>query len=204
MYNEEVIAAKENRPYSFTYGALTLLVEKHLKAMEMSAFKPTSIINKLIDVGVLIQVPGSNKMYFRFRCFMEYFLAKQMNTSEDFFNHVLSEANYLDFSNVINYYTGFTCDKVSVLNKIITRLEIEYLDLSTILGETIKVDDYFIRKGLLEAIDNPELDYLSSHKHTVKEDDKISNALLQQSEQRVQTGDKQKKHVNSFSLNISY
>ena len=65
MYNEEVIAAKENRPYSFTYGALTLLVEKHLKAMEMSAFKPTSIINKLIDVGVLIQVPGSNKMYFR-------------------------------------------------------------------------------------------------------------------------------------------
>lgn len=200
MYNEEVIAAKENRPYSFTYGALTLLVEKHLKAMEMSAFKPTSIINKLIDVGVLIQVPGSNKMYFRFRCFMEYFLAKQMNTSEDFFNHVLSEANYLDFSNVINYYTGFTCDKVSVLNKIITRLEIEYLDLSTILGETIKVDDYFIRKGLLEAIDNPELDYLSPHKHTVKEDDKISNALLQQSEQRVQTGDKQKKHVNSFRV----
>lgn len=200
MYNEEVKAAKDNQPYNFTYGALTLLVEQHLDAMEMSAFKPTSIINSLVDVGVLVQVPGTNKMYFRFRCFMEYFLAKQMNTSEEFFNLVLSEANYLDFSNVINYYTGFTCDKVSVLNRIITRLEIEYLDLATMLGDSIKVDDYFIRKGLLEAIDNPELDYLSPHKHTVQKDDQISNALLQHSEQRVETGDKQKKHVSSFRV----
>lgn len=200
MYKEEVSSTADGRSYNFTIGSLTSLVEMHLEAMEMSAFKPQSIIKNLIDVGVLVQIPGSNKVYFRFRCFYEYFLAKQMDVSEDFFNHVLSETNYLDFSDVINYYTGFTCDKVSVLNKIITRLEIEYLDLAKMLGDSIKIDDYFLQKSLLEAIDNPELEYLSPHKHTLEEDNRRSNALLEHSERNVASGDKRRKHVSSFRV----
>lgn len=199
MYKEEVLSTTEKRPYNFTLGSLTSLVESHLDAMEMTAYKPQRIIKDLFEVGVLVQTPNSNNVYFRFRCFMEYFLAKQMTTSEDFSNLVLSEANYLDFSNVINYYTGFSSDKISVLNKIVSRLEIQYLDLAQLIGDSIKVDDYFLRKSLLEAIDNPELNYLTPHKHSVSEDDKISNVLLQQSEQQVQTGEKVR-HVSSFRV----
>lgn len=201
MYQEETNSVLENRSYNYTVGTLISLVEKHLDAMELKkAFNPQTIVKNLIDVGVLVQVPNSNIVYFRFRCFMEYFLAKQMQTSKDFFSHVLSEPCYLDFSNVIKYYTGFTCDKISVLNKIISRLEIEYLDLAEMLGHSIKVDDYFIQKGLLEVIDNPELKYLTPNKHTAKDDDKRANALLKHSEQHVQTGEVKKKHVNSFRV----
>lgn len=200
MYQEETNATSEGRSYNYTVGSLTTLVEQHLVAMELSAFKPQSLIKNLIDVGVLVQMPVTNKVYFRFRCFYEYFLAKQMATSEDFFNYVLSEPNYLDFSDVINYYTGFTCDKVSVLNRIITRLEIEYLDISKMLGDTIKVDDYFLQKGLLEAIDNPELEYLSPHKHSVEEDNRRSNALLEHNERNVESGNIKRKHVSSFRV----
>lgn len=200
IYQEEVDSTKEGRTYAFTMGKLTMLVEKHLSAMEMTAYRPSKIVEELIDAGVLVQEGTSNEIYFRFRCFMEYFLAKQMIVSEDFFKHVLSEQNYLDFANVINYYTGFTSDKISVLNRIITRLEIEYIDLAKLLDSSINIDDFFIRKGLLEAIENPDLKYLSPEKHSVEEDNKRSNIRLSHSEKHVAKGGDKKPHVSSFRV----
>lgn len=200
MYKEEVSAMKEQRAYSFTIGKLISLTEVHLNAMEMKAYKAQKIIENLINAGILTCNKNTNNVYFRFRCFMEYFLAKYMSVSKDFFEYVLSEENYLNFSNVINYYTGFTSDKVSVLNKIITRLEIEFLDLEKMLGDKIKTDDFFIQKGILEAIDNPELKYLTPRKHTIKDDDRRSNVLLEQNnvKEGEETKVKQRQHVNSF------
>lgn len=202
MYNEELNSIKEQRMYNFTIGKLTSLTETHLCAMEMKAYKAQKIIADMINAGILTRNKKTNNVYFRFRCFMEYFLAKYMSVSKEFFEYVLSEENYLNFSNVINYYTGFTSDKVSILNKIITRLEIEFLDLSNLLGDKIKTDDYFIQKGLLEAIDNPELKYLTLRKHTVKDDDKRSNVLLDQNTVKAgeQPKNKQEQHVNSFRV----
>lgn len=200
IYQEEVNSTKEGRSYAFTMGKLISLVEKHLSAMEMPTYHPIKIVEELIDAGVLVQEGVSNVIYFRFRCFMEYFLAKQMIVSEDFFKHVLSEQNYLDFANVINYYTGFTSDKISVLNKIITRLEIEYIDLNRLLDTTINIDDYFIRKGLLEAIENPDLKYLSPEKHSVEKDNKRSNIRLLHCEKHVAKGDHKRPHVSSFRV----
>lgn len=201
MLQAEIDSNTKNEPYNFTLGDLTVFVEKHLESMEWkNSFKPQTIIKNLIETGILEQPTGTNKVFFRFRCFMEYFLAQQMSISEDFFNYVLNESNYLDFANVINYFTGLSRDKYSVLNNIISRLEIQFIDLKNILGESKSFDDVFIQKSILETINNPEIEYLSPRKHSTEEDDERANMVLQHNQLCVQNGEKRRKHVSSFRV----
>ncbi|MGG3284398.1 metallophosphoesterase [Paenibacillus solani] len=54
--------------------------------------------------GILIIV--NEFIYFRFTCFLEYFIALEMNEDKELFDFITHENNYLSFSNEIVYYTG--------------------------------------------------------------------------------------------------
>src|SRR3546814_7866162 len=43
---------------------------------------------------------------FRYRAFLEYFIASQMDISPDFRSWVLDDSRYLSFVNELNYYAG--------------------------------------------------------------------------------------------------
>ncbi|MEF3353135.1 metallophosphoesterase [Paenibacillus sp. GYB006] len=101
---------------------LTFLAKKMIKGdkyyIEKCAFEEiyVSYFNKIglevdydlkqtfFDKGILLKV--NEFIYFRFTCFLEYFIALEMNEDKALFNYITDESNYLDFANEIIYYTG--------------------------------------------------------------------------------------------------
>lgn len=103
MHKEEIDSEKENRKYHFTYSNFLGVIEKHLESMELKMFKAKNLAEELLQIGLFVQDKNKSIVYFRFRCFMEYFLAKKMQMTEDFFTFVLEEKNYLNYCNEIFY-----------------------------------------------------------------------------------------------------
>lgn len=56
------------------------------------------------EKGILLKV--NEIVYFRFTCFLEYFIALEMNEDKELYDYITHEDNYLDFSNEIVYYSG--------------------------------------------------------------------------------------------------
>lgn len=198
MHKEEIESLKEGRDYHFAYSNFLGVIEKHLESMELKMFKAKTLAEELLQVGLFVQDKNKSIIYFRFRCFMEYFLAKKMQMTEDFFNSVLEEKNYLSYCNEIFYFTGLTRDKVTVLQRIFTRLEIVFSDLRDALDKIGPVDNFFIHNSLIEVMGSKDIDLIMPSKHSEKQDDEANNEVLLQNEQRVANGDRKKKPVTPF------
>lgn len=70
------------------------------KGLEISS----TLKQTFFDKGILIYDGG--KVYFRFSCFLEYFIALEMQEDKELFDFIVCEENYLEFTNEIIYYTG--------------------------------------------------------------------------------------------------
>lgn len=198
MHKEEIESAKENRDYHFTYSNFLGVIEKHLESMELKMVKAKNLAEDLLHVGLFVQDSNKSIVYFRFRCFMEYFLAKKMQMTEDFFKNVLEENNYLHYCNEIFYFTGLTRDKVTVLQRIFTRLEVVFNDMREALDKIGPIDNFFVHNSLIQVLGCKDIDLILPIKHSEKQDDETNNKLLQRNEQRVVRGDSTKKPIRSF------
>ncbi|AMR05739.1 metallophosphoesterase [Bacillus thuringiensis] len=70
------------------------------KGLEISSELKETFFQK----GILLN--NGNKIYFRFTCFLEYFIAVEMAEDESLYDKILSKTNYLDYINEITYFTG--------------------------------------------------------------------------------------------------
>lgn len=61
-------------------------------------------INNFLNKGIFVQ--SEEKIYFRFKCFCEFFIAKAMMEDKNFYDYIVDKDNYLQFVNEIDYMTG--------------------------------------------------------------------------------------------------
>lgn len=91
----------------------------------------------LFDKGILIKV--NDKVYFRFTCFLEFFISLEMNEDREFFNFVTSPKNYLEFPNEIIYYTGLNQKAKSY--EVLKIIEGRLLDSFKEIDEIVDIND---------------------------------------------------------------
>lgn len=200
MFREEQESALQGRSYNYTYGTFMRQIEEHLEQMELKVFNAKTLAKELLNVGLFVHDEATSQVYFRFRCFMEYFLAVKMQSSEDFFQFVMDENNYLDFANELFYFTGLTRDKVSVVARIYTRLEAVYADMIEAIDHCDNIDNIFIERSLIVALGDKDINYILPQKHNEEHDNRKNNTALQHNEAQVEQGDHRKKRVTSFEV----
>jgi hypothetical protein len=168
--------------------------------MELEVFKAKNIARELKRVGLFVHDEKTSLVHFRFRCFMEYFLAIKMQMTEAFFQYVMEEENYLDYSNEIVYYTGLTRDKVSVLARILTRLEVVFADMRQAIDKNNTIDNFFVQKSMIQALGDNDINVLLPEKHDTTKDDRTNNSILTKNEGKIENGDFRKKRITEFSV----
>lgn len=140
----------DNINYSLTYVDFVKKVDEYLKLKKFEDFKTDKITELLLDTGIFLQENGDIR--FRFTCFLEFFLVKKMENEPDFKEKVLSQDEFLEFANEIDYFTGLNRGDTKVLKLIIERLEEGFDDLDVLIKKTITdkgyktYDDFFIQK----------------------------------------------------------
>ena len=200
MFREEQESALMGRSYNYTYGTFLRQIEEHLELMELKVFNARQLARELLSVGLFVHDEVTSQVYFRFRCFMEFFLAVKMQMTEEFFEFVMEENNYLDFSNELYYFTGLSRDKVSVVARIFTRLEAVFADMIEAIDHCDSLDNIFIERSLIAALGDKDINYILPHKHNEEQDNRQNNKALQHNESRVEEGNHCKKRVTPFEV----
>lgn len=169
--------------YSMKYTEIIDFTGKYLK-MKKWKFNSTDIINEFIDVGLLTRYTNESDEYlrFRFNCFFQYFLMKNLSNS-DFKKYVLSEENYLSFTDELILYTGLNPDQEELLEEIVNRMNSLYKGLLNDLWKNNPdgFDRYF-KDGLsfTKKLEKKELSQLPEAKKKFREEiDTINDKYLE-------------------------
>ena len=83
---------------------------------------PDGLVSGFIDARVLALRPD-RRIAFRYRAFLEYFIACEMRFKEAFKTWVLEEQRYLRYINEIQNYAGMDRDDVALLDLVGERFE---------------------------------------------------------------------------------
>ncbi len=120
----------EAENYCLQYSQVLAFTEKYF-ALKGFSFVAETELEKLIKTGILVkeEMGTGHCLKFRFNCFFQYYLTKQMNFDKQFLDEVLSEEKYLNFIDEIDYYTGLKRDCADILNLLLERMHNKYLPL---------------------------------------------------------------------------
>ena len=130
-----------DRPdYSLKLSYVFDLASLHLRKRKFD-FDSELIIRQLIDIGLLVKYVEESEPYlrFRFNCFFQYFLMKNME-SKEFLEYALKEENYLSFRDEISLFTGIKRDRTDILKICIDRMNELFKPL---LNDINKLDNSF-------------------------------------------------------------
>lgn len=96
------------------------------------------LIKFFISKGILIKI--DNKIYFRFKCFLQFFIAKYMSIENNikFKENILSEKNYLNYTEEIIFFVGLNRQDYSTMHIIEERLLKSFEKIDKI----INIEDY--------------------------------------------------------------
>jgi predicted MPP superfamily phosphohydrolase len=136
--------------YALSYSEFTSTIDKYLVDKKFEDFKTEKIKEILLESGIFINDNGSIR--YRFSCFFEFFLMKQMEKDPEFKEEVLNENDFLTYSNEIDYFTGIHRGETELLKLLIKRLESGFSDLTEMINQAqIKkgynnFDDFFINR----------------------------------------------------------
>lgn len=172
-----MLKSKENS-YQISYGDYNNIVGEYLKKMSFDKiYSPSKIADDFVSLGIMIK-EEDDKIHFRFSCFFEFSLAFAMHEFPDFKEYVLKEENYLNFVNEISYYTGLYRSEDEILEKILERMDKDYVKVNEmVFAEDRNVDNSFNNNfTLLSRIDSEELLASLPHKQT-EEEKEISDDL---------------------------
>lgn len=167
-----------NENYNLKYSSALLFFEEYLEE-RLFTFEAQKILDYFIEIGVLIKDNGYVR--FRFQCFFEYFLMKQMDYDDDFKSKILEEDNYLQFKNEIKYFSGIKRDQVEILELLMDRLESEFEPISKELYSNVdSIDDYFqMSESLVDQIDESTfLNEMEANKPTEEDLDQMNDRQL--------------------------
>ena len=122
---------EEKVNYSLSFSTFTSTVDKYLTDKRFDDFKTDKIVETLLNSGIFLKDNGDVR--FRFSCFFEFFLMKQMEKDSEFKDEVLAEENFLIYNNEIDYFTGIHRGETELLKLIIKRLEAGFSDLEEMI-----------------------------------------------------------------------
>lgn len=119
-----------------------------------------AFINYFIRRGILAQ--DSGQIYFRFKCFCEFFIAKYMIENKDFYEEVLGEDSYLAFANEIDYMTGLqrtNRDLVVLMDQRVRKSLQDFLGYIGLVEVDLKhFDDVRLNKSFLDLLSEKDSD----------------------------------------------
>ncbi len=107
--------AREDK-YVLSESEVLNVVQKYLDSKGL-AQSHTGILAHFVEARI-VAVRVDNTYSFRYRAFLEYFIASQMRIRDDFRDWVLEEENYLRFVNEVEYYAGLERDRAETLELI--------------------------------------------------------------------------------------
>ncbi len=120
------------------------------------------------DKGVLVRTELI--ITFRYSCMIEYYIAKKAGQELEFLTYIMSDRNYLNYSNELIYYTGLNRRNISILHILRDDLRRDYGRLQPIITELdnynigleISIPDSIFSKKLTESrLSQKESDDLS-------------------------------------------
>jgi predicted MPP superfamily phosphohydrolase/energy-coupling factor transporter ATP-binding protein EcfA2 len=117
--------------------------------------------SRLLERGVLVGDRGN--VYFRFRCFREFFTAKCMMENRNFYNEVLTDDKFADFANEIDYLTGLqrkNRDIVEFLNEVVRRSLKDFLSDIGLEVELGLFDNITIHKSAIDSLPEEKHDLI--------------------------------------------
>ncbi|KCV82449.1 phosphohydrolase [Actibacterium atlanticum] len=116
---------RENK-YVFQYDEIFLFTDSYLKGLGLN-FGAKDIIDNTIASKIFLSRKGSDLISFRFRAFLEFFVAAQMRNKKCFRDWVLNDQRYLSYMNEIEYYAGLARNDLELL-QFVSSKHIEYHD----------------------------------------------------------------------------
>ncbi|MER1987462.1 MAG: metallophosphoesterase [Solibacillus sp.] len=125
MYEEN------NIQYRLSYGELRSYVESSLKE-KMFDFDVDVILEHFINKGIFTLEIVENIKYIRFKfgCFFQFYLMKNFDKNPTFKRYVLTDDNYLNFIDELDYYSGLKMDDVETVELVINRMREAYENLN--------------------------------------------------------------------------
>ena len=112
---------KENR-YILNYDDLFCLTDTYLKNLGLG-FGAREIIDNSITSRIFQLKVGENSVSFRFKVFLNFFIATQMKAEQKFKMWVFEEERYLSYLSEIEYYSGLERNDLDLLNMVAKRHE---------------------------------------------------------------------------------
>lgn len=183
---------KQNRYYLTTTEFETLLSDYH-SGIGFSVSE-TGFDRLFFAKGVLVR--SESIVTFRYTCMVEYYMAKKAGQEPEFLTHIMSDRNYLNYSNELIYYTGLNRKNNDILHTLQSDLCLDYSRLQSIVSE---LDDYKI--GLDISIpDDVFSKKLPETRFTQNESDKLCDTPDMSEKVLPETIDKQITHseMNAF------
>lgn len=132
-----------NDCYYITYSDALGFIVKHLKSRHFP-FEAKKILDHFVEVGVfkLVAAETETTVQFRFNCFFQYFVMKNMENQE-FYDYVIAEDHYLTFFEEIDYFTGLRRNKTELLKLLLSRMETLFKGLNEEAKTLTGGYDYF-------------------------------------------------------------
>ncbi len=166
--------------YQIEYSKYVAKIENFLEELNFKTiYSASKIAQQFIDMGIFLH--DNSFVYFRFECFFEFCLAKAMERNEEFRKNILSEANYLDYTNEIVYYTGISRNEHGLLKDIVGRMENQYSGMRKLLFEdNCRIDDIFnVNESLMNKMTADDLIESLPDKETEEDSDRRGDLILQ-------------------------
>lgn len=162
----------ENNRFHFTIDEFESLLSNY-HADKGFSVRETEFDNLFFKKGVLIHTEVGTEFVitFRYNCMIEYYLAKKATQSSEFLTHILTDRNYLNYSNELMYYTGLNRQNIDVVRALRNEL---YANFDKLRGLVSELDNYNI--GI--NISLPEENFvqkISASKLTQDQSDKLQD-----------------------------
>ncbi len=169
----------ENDRYVLDMGALHQISGSYLDSLGFT-HKAEDLIAHCLECRIFVR-KGSGDISFRYRAFLEFFIAKQMKESDPFRTWVLDDARYLGFVNELQYYAGIGRNDEALLEMIGERFEALTNDFfkerpDQRIVENFKLGNFESSDDLLDAVGAQ----LSAPPLTASERDEILEADIPQ------------------------
>lgn len=138
---EMIIADQPN--YSILYSDLLRIVEDYIKNSVAFDFEAKAIVDYFFEHKIFVKYQ-SNRVKFRYSCFLHFFTAKRMEYNSDFKEYILDENNYYKHVRAIDYYTGNVRSDEALLKLIYERFESMFNPVNDLIEQhSINLDEHF-------------------------------------------------------------
>lgn len=168
MYNEKEVN------YRVNYQSLRTFIFENLK-IKMFDFDEEALLKHFIQKGVFsVEKEGLERyVRFKFNCFFQFFLMKNIDINKEFKSHVLSEEYYLHFVDELDYYSGLKIDDVELLELTVNRMHDEYyIFLSKVEDMQYSYDNPFeTLSTIVDRLSHSDIEIITSQDNKQTEED---------------------------------